>query len=304
MVDNEGTTPSKAFGAMIAFYRLRAGLTPEQLGPKVFLSGSMIRKVEAGTRIATEDLVKALEAIPELETNGALLALYDKLGDQIRNGLAYPGWFAPWPDKESHAVRLRSFELVVIPGLLQTAEYARALLSTTVGLTADELEKRVDGRIVRQKILTRDNPVELWSVLDEAALLRSAGSAQVMAGQLKHVAEMARLPHIVVQVIPLEAGEHKGQNGGAFVVAEFTGAPLAAYQDTALEGQIIEDEEKAAELAKTWDTLRMEALPVKASIARIEEWADKWSSRLGAGKPSRRKAGASPLSALATAATA
>jgi transcriptional regulator with XRE-family HTH domain len=276
MKPGTGESPSKVFGAMLAYYRMNAGLTPEQLGAKVFLSGSQIRKVEAGTRTPSEDLATACENLPELGCNGALTALYEVLAEHLKNR-AYPGWFAGWPEKEAHARRLRSFELVVIPGLLQTEEYARAVLSTQIGASEEEISDAVAGRIARQRILDRDNPPELWSILDEGVLRRPVGSRQIMRDQLKHLAEMARRSRILVQVIPLSAGAHQGLDGGAFVVADFDDAPTVAYQDTAISGQIIEDEDQAGTLAYTWDALRLEALPRAASLTLIEEAAEQWT---------------------------
>jgi hypothetical protein len=142
-------------------------------------------------------------------------------------------------------------ELVVIPGLLQTEEYARAVLSTQIGASEEEISDAVAGRIARQRILDRDNPPELWSIIDEGILRRPVGSRQIMREQLKHLAEMARRSRILVRVIPLSAGAHQGLNGGAFVVADFEDAPTVAYQDTAISGQIIEDADQAGTLAYT-----------------------------------------------------
>jgi transcriptional regulator with XRE-family HTH domain len=267
-----GENPLKVFGAMLGYYRRRAGWTPEQLGARVYLSGSQIRKVEAGTRTPTEELAKACESILELGCNGALTELHEILSERLKRR-AYPGWFADWPDKEAQARRLRSFELVVVPGLLQTERYARAILSTGVGATEDEIEELVAARMDRQRILERDHPPELWVILDEGVLRRPVGGPGVMREQLTHLAEMARRPHVVVQVIPLAAGGHQGLNGGAFVVADFEDAATIAYQDTAVSGQIIEDASEADAVAHTWDTLRLEALPRAASLSLIEEVA-------------------------------
>src|SRR5260370_31591298 len=135
-------SPLRVFGAMLAYFRTHADLTPEQLGARVFLSASQIRKVEAGTRTPTEDLAKACEGIRELDCNGALTELYEILGEKLKRR-AYPGWFAGWPDKEAQARRLRSFQLVVVPRLLQTAGYAREVLSTRVVETEDAIEEAV-----------------------------------------------------------------------------------------------------------------------------------------------------------------
>ena len=275
MKQSAAESPLRVFGAMLAYYRTHAGMTPEQLGARVFLSGSQIRKVEAGTRTPTEDLAKACEGIRELDCNGALTELYEILGEKLKRR-AYPGWFAGWPGKEAQARRLRSFELVVVPGLLQTEGYARAVLSTRVGATEDEIDEAVAARLARQQILERDQPPELWAILDEGVLRRPVGAPDVMRGQLTYLAGMARRPHIVVQVIPLAAGAHEGMRGGAFVIADFEDAATIAYQDTAVSGQIIEDASEADALAHTWDTLRLEALPRAASLRLIEETAGQW----------------------------
>jgi transcriptional regulator with XRE-family HTH domain len=265
-------SPRRVFGAMLAYYRSHAGMSPEQLGARVFLSGSQIRKIEAGERTPTADLAKACEGIPELGCNGALTELYEILSEHLKRR-AYPGWFADWPDKEAQARRLRSFEPLVVPGLLQTEAYARAILSTRVGVTAEDLDEAVAARMDRQRILHREQPPELWVILDEAVLRRPVGGPGVMREQLFYLTKAARRPYIVTQVIPFTAGAHEGMRGGAFVLAEFAGASAVAYQDAASSGQIIEDAAAVSALAVTWDTLRLDALSRAASISLIEEAA-------------------------------
>jgi transcriptional regulator with XRE-family HTH domain len=271
-----GDSPLRVFGEMLRYYRTNAGLTPEQLGTKVFLSGSQIRKVEDGDRTPSADLAEACEGIPELGCNGALTRLHTLLSDHLKPR-AYPGWFADWPGREAHARRLRSFELVVVPGLLQTVAYARAVLSTRVGATAEELDEAVAARMERQQILDRDQPPDLWVIIDEAVLRRTIGSPDIMREQLEHLADAARRPNIVIRVIPLRGGAHQGLNGGAFVIADFDDSATIAYQDTAISGQITEAAAEVAALALTWDTLGLEALPIAASLSLIEEAARSWT---------------------------
>jgi transcriptional regulator with XRE-family HTH domain len=268
-------SPLRVFGAMLRHYRTAAGLTPEELGARVYLSASQIRKVEDGTRTPTEALTRACEALPELNCNGALTTLREILKDHLRHR-AYPGWFQAWPDHESHARRLRNFELAVVPGLLQTEIYARAIFSTRVGATEEELDEAVAARLERQQILDHEQPPELWVLLDEAVLRRPVGGPEVVAEQLEFLATAARRPHIVIQIIPLAAGAHEGMRGGAFVLADFTESPTLGYQDTAVTGQIVEDENQVEALAVTWDTLRLEALPRSASLQLVEEVARTW----------------------------
>jgi hypothetical protein len=162
----------------------------------------------------------------------------------------------------------------VVPGLLQTEAYARAILSTRMGATAEELDEAVAARMERQRILDREHPPELWVILDEAVLRRPVGGADVMRGQLARLAEAARRPHIAIQVIPFGAGAHEGLRGGAFVVADFDGAATVAYQDAASSGHIIEDATDVEALAVTWDTLRLDALPRAASVDLITSSAE------------------------------
>ena len=265
-----GVSPLKVFGKMLKFYRNRSGLTSDQLGAQVNLSGSAIRKIESGRQAPIEPLVDALEAIADLRCDGALRALFDQMAEYLTNGV-FPGWFAGWPLKEAAAVRIKSFGLEVLNGLLQTEDYARAILSTRVGITADKLDEDVAARIARQAVLDRDDPPVFWHIIDESMLRRPVGSRQTMRAQLEHVLEMARRPNIVVQVIPLEAGAHQGLNGGPFIIAEFVDAPNVAYQDTAVSGQIIEDEDAVKELTHLWEALQRVTLPETLSLRVIEE---------------------------------
>jgi len=268
-----GENPLKVFGAMLAYYRNRSGLTPEQLGARVYLSGSQIRKVEAGIRTPTEDLAKACEAVPELGCHGALTELHEILSEHLKQR-AYPGWFAGWTDKEAQARRLRSFEPLLVPGLLQTETYARAILSTRMGATYEELDEAVAARLARQLILDRERPPALWVILDEAVLRRPVGGFEVMRRQLEHLTQMAQRPNVAIHVIPFGAGAHEGLRGGAFVVADFDGATTVAYQDAASSGQIIQDAVDVESLAVTWDTLRLDALPRAASLSLITSAAE------------------------------
>jgi transcriptional regulator with XRE-family HTH domain len=268
-------SPLRVFGAMLRHYRTAAGLTPEELGARIYVSASQVRKVEEGTRTPTEALTQACEALPELNSHGALTTLREILKDHLRHR-AYPGWFEAWPDHESHAQRLRNFELVVVPGLLQTEAYARAVLRTRVGATEEELDEAVAARLERQQILEREHPPQLWVLMDEAVLRRPVGGAELMAEQLEFLASTAQRPHIVLQVIPLVAGAHEGMRGGAFVLADFQDGPSLGYQDTAVAGQIVEGASEVEALAVTWDTLRLEALPRSASAELVEEVARTW----------------------------
>jgi transcriptional regulator with XRE-family HTH domain len=266
--------PRKVFGQALRHLRTTAGLSQEQLGRAAFISGDMIAKVERGDRSPSAKVVESFEGVDELRSNGMLTLLWDQLGVFAR---PFPGWFARWPDAEATARTLRSFEPLIIPGLLQTEAYARALLSTRVGESEDQIDVMVAARLARQTILDREKPPTCWFMVDEGVLHRCVGSPVIMKEQLIQLAGLAQRPDIVVQVVPLEAGAHQGLNGGAFVIADLPNAASVAYQDTALAGQILEAAEDIESLMLTWDTLRSEALPRAASMALIEKAQETWT---------------------------
>lgn len=237
------------------------------------MSGSQIRKIEAGDRTPDRTLVEAIEDVSELACGGAVVQLFDIVADRLSKNGAYPGWFADWLAKESQAAKLRWFEPLVVPGLLQTEAYARALLGDRTGFNGD-VDEAVSARLDRQAILERDDPVELFAVIDEAVLHRQVGGPQVMAAQLKHLTDPPG--RTILRVIPASTGVHDGLQG-AFILADFADGTAAAYLETGLRGLTVEGTEDVAALAGTWERLTAEALPRQASIQLIQEVQETWS---------------------------
>jgi transcriptional regulator with XRE-family HTH domain len=270
-----GVSPRHVFGAMLRFYRMRSGLSQEQFGARIHYSPDQVGKVENAQRSPTEDFTAACDAVPELRTDGALTELRERLKHYFQQR-AYPGWFAHWPDAEATATTLRWYELITVPGLLQTEDYARAVLSTRVKATEDDIAEMVETRLARQAVLERADPPMLWVILAEGVLRCPVGGPTVMSAQLGHLMEAARRPNVVIQVIPTGTGAHEGFRG-PFIVADFAAAPSLAYQDTAVRGQIVEDADDIAALMSLWDTLKSEALPRSASVVLMEEAARQWT---------------------------
>jgi hypothetical protein len=157
-----------------------------------------------------------------------------------------------------------------LSGLLQTEQYARAILAVNPGVTEDQVSERLAARLARQAILARDDPPAAWFLVDEAALHRCVGSPEVMAGQLAHLAGVARLPSVTIKVVPSIA--HAGLLGG------FAVAGRAAYVETAVAGQVFEDAEIIAGLVTRFDTLRNEAFRGSESLALIERMCEEWTA--------------------------
>ncbi len=267
-------TPRQVFGTMLRHYRERAGLTRAELARQICKSESLIHAIEGGHRAATPDVTGDLERV--LTAGGALTLLRSEMAD----GLGYrpfPAWFEDFAQREAEATTLRFFEPLVVPGLLQTENYARAIFRTRFRITEEEIEERVSARMKRQEILSRDHPPAVWVILDEWVLRRPVGGRQVMLEQVNRLVEAARQPHIVIEVIPASTGAHEGL-AGAFAIADFEDAPSVGYQEGAVRGQPVEDRKDVAALDLTWATLRGDALPRAASLALLEEAAKSWTS--------------------------
>jgi Domain of unknown function (DUF5753) len=189
---------------------------------------------------------------------------------------AIPDWFREWPDIEADAVTLRWFEPLIVPGLLQTQAYARALLRTRPDSTDEEIEAMVAARMDRQAVLAREKPPTLWIVLDEGVLHRPVGGPMIMGEQLAHLAGMTRRPNVIVQIVPASAGAYEGLRG-PLVLASFASGTDVALQDAALFGQLIESDAGIAAVRAAWDTIKSEALPRSASIELIEKAAERWT---------------------------
>jgi hypothetical protein len=188
---------------------------------------------------------------------------------ESRTWIATPPWFRSWVEHEQQAAALRIWQLGVPSGLLQTEQYARAILAVNPGVTEEQVSERLAARLARQAILAREDPPAAWFLVDEAALRRCVGSPEVMAAQLAHLGGVARLPNVTIQVVPSIA--HAGLLGG------FAVAGRAAYVETAVAGQVFEDADIIAGLLTRFDTLRNEAFRGSESLALIERMCEEWT---------------------------
>jgi transcriptional regulator with XRE-family HTH domain len=261
------------FGAELRRARTAAGLSQDQLGQRLGYSGAQVGKVETGERAPAQDFAGACDrAFPDA---GGLFGRLYQLARRWDGG--YPSWFAEWVDSERRATSLRWWEPLLIPGLLQTADYARAILAADPETTEDQLDELVAARLERQAILDKPNPPALWVVLDEAVLHRLIGTRKTMYDQLLVLADTSCRSNITVQIVPAEIGVHAGLLG-AFIVAGFDNAPGTVYMESPDQGQTTELPSVVRRLSLTFDTLRADALPRGASrdlIGKVaeERWA-------------------------------
>src|SRR5262249_13697204 len=157
---------------------------------------------------------------------------------------------------------VRDYESLFVPGLLQTEGYTRAVVIATVPYASqDQVQQRVEIRLLRQQAITKGNPLKLWAIVDEAVLRREVGGPKVMAEQLRHMADMARQPHITFQVLPFKIGAHPGMFG-AFAVMDFPDAadPGLVYIENIAGALFLEKTADVRRYAEYFDRLRAAAL--------------------------------------------
>jgi transcriptional regulator with XRE-family HTH domain len=251
--------------------RGKAGLSREDLGAKINYSGSLIGMIENMSRSPSLDFARRCDEVFDMP------GTFERMQVRLR-AEPLPEWFRPFAIHEAAATALYAFELALVPGLLQTAEYARALLSKRMGVNSEESERLVRGRLERQAVLDRAEPAPpmFWAVIDEAVLRRPVGGLEVMRFQVDYLIEMASRPNIMIQVIPQHVGVHEGLNG-SFLIAESADAPTIVYLETAMTGLTVERPEHVAVVRLAYETLRAEALSPAASLSLMEEVAKTWT---------------------------
>src|SRR5690348_12063261 len=200
-------TPAGVFGAELRYYRTAADLSQKDLAALVHVSNDVISKIETGERPPAEDFPPRLDAVPALDTRGALTRLWDHLKKGQKQRLY--GWFQEWADIEAQATVLRWYEPLVVPGLLQTEDYARAILSARPDGNLSDLDEQVAARLARQNILDRTGSPP---ALVHPRRRRAAQSHRRPQGHAQPALPPrggSRAPRTTVQVIPF-GGAHAG----------------------------------------------------------------------------------------------
>ncbi|KOG64423.1 hypothetical protein ADK76_09450 [Streptomyces griseoflavus] len=241
--------------------RERARVSQRRLAQEAGISASYLNKIESAQRLPTERLAVVSDAIFRTEDH------YRRLWPLVIK-YAYPPWFRPFVELEEQATRIRSFQVQVVPGLLQTEAYARAVLSTSRA-DAELVEEHVAARLARQRILQRAEAPRLWVVLDEGVLRRRQGTRAVMREQLDQLATAAENPRIVVQVIPYDEGGYAGGMAGSFAMLHLDTGPDVVMADGFRQGQLLGDAEALAEADHTYDLLLAVAAPPDRSLDMI-----------------------------------
>ena len=258
VAEGSPTVRRRELGALLRKLRKDKDLTVDQVTTYLECSASKISRIETGQRGATPRDVRDLCDLYGVTSQ----AERERLVGLAREG-KQQGWWQSYDlpfatpmyvGLEAEAVRIKDYDSAVIPGLLQSADYLRALHDdplpepTDRELTPELVERRVEARLIRQQLLTRRQPppLEFWAIMDEAALHRLIGGPAVMGAQLKRVVEAMQLPNVTVQVIPYSIGPHPALNS-TFNILEFSGAAPHLVYSEGLAGFIFMEREEDVE---------------------------------------------------------
>jgi transcriptional regulator with XRE-family HTH domain len=273
---NPPTPRSRRLGRELRRLREAAKLTLEQVGVALECSPSRVQRIESGEiRVRPGDVMEILNALGvghDTEPGRTLLTMtqglretgwWQQLGSLSQKYLTYIAF-------ESEATRLLNYEPTLVPGLLQTEDYARSVISAGWDLEPDAINERVQARLKRQSVLTREQkPLRLWAVVSEAVVLCDVGGREVLVKQLGHLVEMSKLPNVSIQVLPFAAGAHLADKGGFALLSFEKGDPDLGYIET-LGGELfLESTEDIRKLSAVYDNLKTLALSPAESTERL-----------------------------------
>ncbi|GHF71768.1 helix-turn-helix domain-containing protein [Streptomyces thermodiastaticus] len=278
------TVRRRRLGQELRRLRELKGMTAEEVAERLLVSQSKISRLENGRRSISQRDVRDLCGVYEVEDQRVVESLMQMAKDSRQQGWWHSFGDIPYSvyiGLETDAASLRVYDPQVVPGLLQTRAYAQALIRGALPETAPaDIDKRVQVRMRRQeRISAAENPLRLWTVLDEAALRRVVGGRAVMREQLEHLVEQSQLPHVTVQVIPFEMGAHPGLNG-QYAILEFPDAADSSvvYIEGVTSDLYLEKANDVRKYSVLYEHLRAQALNVEQSRQFIADMAKSYAS--------------------------
>ncbi|WP_335936732.1 helix-turn-helix domain-containing protein [Streptomyces sp. PTD5-9] len=259
-------TPREKYGEELRLRRVTAGLTQEALGEQVVCSPTLISHYEAGRRLPKPDDAQRIDIA--LRTDGFFARWLKDLDTKFAQ------YFAPVAEMEREATEIRQYGASLIPGLLQTEPYARAVFHAYhVNYRPRELDEFVVNRLERSRLLS-DSPTPVaWTLLDEAALRRRVGGPEVMAEQLHKIADMAESGRLRLHVLPFASGAHPLQESMLYLL-NFADAPPIAYVEGLRTGHLMDDPALVAQCQTAYTLALGEAAPHKRSVALVRAIAE------------------------------
>jgi transcriptional regulator with XRE-family HTH domain len=254
----------RAFGAVLAAFRKRAGLTQEQLAPQLGYSVQTLASIEQGRRFPPADFVERAEDV--LDAFGALRGAARHLSR--KSGLA--SWFRQWAHLEAEAVTLYTYECRLVPGLLQTETYARTLFRNQLPpMTDDQVEAKLTARMDRKRLLY-DRPNTAYSfILEEGVFLRGTGNDDITREALDHVLDVAELRNVELQIMPQQRRTHAGLDGPMRIV-ETPDHKWLGYCEGQESSQFLTDPEVISKLQMRYARMRSQAHTLEDSVSLLQ----------------------------------
>ena len=238
---------SRQVAAELRKLRENAGMSCAEVAKRLGMSASKVSRIETGNSGLQVEDVAALLGLYQVHATRReelvdLVRRAEERGWWQRQGSGLPQLWRSLMDFEATATRIQNFEPLVVPGLLQTAEYCRVIIrGTDATLSEAELDNLVASRMARQALLTRSTAPQFLAVFDEAALRRPVGEPGVLGRQLQHLVSVAERPNVTLRVVPLAAGAHAGLRG-PFIILEFDGEASLVFVENHRTGLFLEDE--------------------------------------------------------------
>lgn len=269
-IDGSASVP-EFYGKELRWKREEVGLTLQETVEGSFYAPTYLSEIERGQRRMPEDLAGHVDRV--LKTDGFFGRRCEDVRKAKRKGHA--GYYERALEAEKHAKTIEVWAPTVLPGLLQTAAYARAVVRATHPLApSDEVEEKVSARMARARLFENDHKKPLyWAILHESILRHPILPPEEMAEQLDRIAALARRHRIAPQILPWNSGPHPFMLGTAMIMT-FPDAPPLAYTESLHSGDTIDDPALVEEYRRSYDLLRAAALPPEASLAMIEEAAE------------------------------
>ncbi|HWM39503.1 MAG TPA: helix-turn-helix transcriptional regulator [Streptomyces sp.] len=265
------TSPRAFYGAELRRLREQSGLSQDQLGERVFCSGTYIGQFESAVRRPQTDVSKLFD---EVLDSGKHLQRLCRLARQSK----HPDYFADAAELEKLATTISEYAPMLVPGLLQTEAYARGLTRATLPFAPEEeVEAHVSARLGRQRLLDDPTTPQLWVVVHETVLRVPTGGRKVVSKQLQHLAEMGRSHRVMLQVLTFSAAADAAMNSMASIMT-FTDATTVAYSEGAHTGQLIDEPALVDRYERSYDLVRAAALSPKASLAMLESTAKDYAT--------------------------
>ncbi|MEU9958501.1 helix-turn-helix transcriptional regulator [Streptomyces liliifuscus] len=266
-------------GRQLEELRTRAGLTFEQAGAAIGVSHSTIRRMEAAkvARLRLPDAEKLLQVYgvtdqQEIDTFLKSVREANKRGWWHTYRDVLPDWFAAYLSLEQAALQIRAYEAQFVHGLLQTEEYARALLGAGNPHAATEAtERRVALRMRRQELLSRPSPPRVWIVMDETVLRWPVGGPEVMRAQIDHLIAVNSLPQVTLQIMPFKNGPHPAMRAGAFHLFRFRARELPdiVYLNGLVGAVYLDKDDDVVVYREALDRLGAQATPARKTEALL-----------------------------------